>query len=394
MATSAPKKQFSFLDLDKALSKIDTFEMGSLLDTNEFLKTTEWIPVGNYLLAGQISGSIFGGIPNNRSLGLTGDPGTGKTFLCLNIVKQAQKLGYDVIYCDSEGALDDEQVKTKFKIDPLKMRYQPIKTVFQFKSFVSNLLQLVAKAKAETGVPPKILLIVDSLGMLTTDKEVNNAMEGKNASDMGLKAKELRSLFRTITLDLTGAKIPLVATNHTTTGGIGGYMPTKESAGGDGPIFSMSNLLFLSKKALKDGTTKTGIIVTSRPKKLRYTKPTDIDFHISFETGMNPYVGLEKYVSWDACGIQRGRLEVNKKTGELTFEPSETALRWCVKHLNKTVSSKQLFTSEVFTEDVLRQLDEKVIKPTFLLPAMKEDDEFGELLDSPQGEPEEIEGDE
>ena len=85
-----------------------------------------------------------------------GPAGTGKTFLCLNIVKQAQKLGYDVIYCDSEGALDDEQVKTKFKIDPLKMRYQPIKTVFQFKSFVSNLLQLVAKAKAETGVPPKI----------------------------------------------------------------------------------------------------------------------------------------------------------------------------------------------------------------------------------------------
>lgn len=137
---------------------------------------------------------------------------TGKSFVCLNVVREAQKKGYDVVYCDTEGAID-KSTAAKFGIDQYRIRYQPIKTVTEFQTFVSNLLDLVKKAK-EGGASPKILLIVDSLGMLSTDKELNDAMIGKNAADMGAKAKELRKLFRVITLDLTAAKIPLIATNH------------------------------------------------------------------------------------------------------------------------------------------------------------------------------------
>ena len=203
---------FSFAALDKELSKIAGFETGSILSTNTFSEVDEWIPTGSYLLNAQISGTLFGGVPNSRSFGVMGDPGTGKSFFCLNVVREAQKIGYDVIYCDTEGAIDKSGA-LKFGIDADKLRYQPIQTVSQFQTFASNVIDAVKKAKA-AGQNPKVLLVLDSLGMLSTDKELADAIKGHNAADMGAKAKELRKLFRVITLDLTAAKIPLICTNH------------------------------------------------------------------------------------------------------------------------------------------------------------------------------------
>jgi RecA/RadA recombinase len=381
MAKTSEKNSgsFSFLDLDKQLSKISGFETGSLLETNTFSEVDEWIPTGNYLLNAQISGTLFGGVPNSRSFGVMGDPGTGKSFFCLNVVREAQKIGYDVIYCDTEGAIDKSSAQ-KFGIDMGKIRYQPIQTVSQFQTFVANVLDLVKKAKG-SGENPKILLVLDSLGMLSTDKELNDAMKGHNAADMGAKAKELRKLFRVITLDLTAAKIPLICTNHVYAGG--GYVPTKESSGGDGPIFAMSVVSFLSKAQLKDGAgTKTGIIVTSTLKKSRFTIPEQVKFHISFAHGMNPYVGLQDYVTWEACGIERGKYEeVKGPDGKKmsVFKPSASSTRWGVKHLGKTVASTELFTDKVFTQEVLEQLDKNVIKDKFKFPEIND---HSELLDS------------
>lgn len=365
----AKTEGFSFASLDKELSKISGFETGSLLETNSFSEVDEWIPTGNYLLNAQISGSLFGGVPNTRSFGVMGDPGTGKSFFCLNVVREAQKMGYNVIYCDTEGAIDKSSA-IKFGIDSGNIRYQPIQTVSQFQTFTSNVIDLVKKAKAK-GENPKILLVLDSLGMLSTDKELADAMKGHNAADMGAKAKELRKLFRVITLDLTAAKIPLICTNHVYAGG--GYVPTKESSGGDGPIFAMSVVAFLSKAQLKDGSgTKTGIVVTSTLKKSRFTIPEQVKFHISFSHGMNPYVGLQDYVSWEACGIERGKFEEvkNPETGkkEMVFKPNASSTRWGVKHLGKTVASTELFTEKVFTKEVLEQLDANVIKDKFKFP--------------------------
>jgi len=375
-------KPFSFLDLDKELSKIEGFELGSLLANNSFSEVDEWIPTGNYLLNAQISGSLFGGIPNTRSFGLMGDPGTGKSFVCLNVVREAQKKGYDVVYCDTEGAIDKTGA-LKFGIDANRLRYQPIKTVSQFQTFVANLVDMVNKARAK-GESPKILLILDSLGMLSTDKELADAMRGHNAADMGAKAKELRKLFRVITLDLTAAKIPLICTNHVYTGG--GFMPTKESSGGDGPIFAMSVISFLSKAQLKEGssTTKTGIVVTSNLKKSRFTVPEQVKFHISFANGMNPYVGLQDYVTWDSCGVERGKLEEVKGPDgkkEIKFTANASSTRWAVKHLGKTVTTSELFTAKVFTPEVLEQLDNKVIKSKFHLPELMDYEDIVNSID-------------
>jgi RecA/RadA recombinase len=379
--TSSGAGGFSFASLDKELSKIAGFETGSLLETNTFSEVDEWIPTGNYLLNAQISGTLFGGVPNSRSFGVMGDPGTGKSFFCLNVVREAQKIGYDVIYCDTEGAIDKSGA-LKFGIDASRIRYQPIQTVSQFQTFTSNVLDFVKKARAK-GDNPKILLVLDSLGMLSTDKELADAMRGHNAADMGAKAKELRKLFRVITLDLTAAKIPLICTNHVYAGG--GYVPTKESSGGDGPIFAMSVVAFLSKAQLKDGSgTKTGIICTSTLKKSRFTIPEQIKFHISFSHGMNPYVGLQDYVSWEACGIERGKFEEVKNADgkkESVFKANASSTRWGVKHLGKTVASTELFTEKVFTEEVLRQLDVNVIKDKFKFPDLADHSDIIDSLD-------------
>jgi len=163
----------------------------------------------------------------------------------------------------------------------------------------------------------------------------------------------------------------------------GGYLPTKESSGGDGPIFAMSVVSFLSKAQLKDGAgTKTGIIVTSTLKKSRFTVPEQVKFHISFAHGMNPYVGLQDYVSWEACGIERGKYEEVKGPDgkkQNVFKPNASSTRWGVRHLGKTVASTELFTERVFTPDVLKQLDENVIKEKFRLPDLSD---HSDILDS------------
>jgi len=408
-------KKFDFLAFDKALSKIDGFETGSIIEENTFSEVDHYIHTGCYLLNAQISGSLFGGIPNSRSVGLVGDPETGKTFLCLNIAREAQRqMDYDIVYCETEAAVDRSAV-AKLGIDTRRFRYQPITTINEMKHFTVTLIDMVKKERAK-GNDPRIMLFLDSLGMLSTTKELNDALEGKEASDMGLKAKQLRSLFRSITMSLAAAKIPFIVTNHTTIGGIGSYAgPTKESSGGDGPIFSLSAALMLSKvfdiddkeKNAGGDKKRNGIIINSRPKKSRSTIHQNIKVHVGFAGGMNPFVDLEAYCSWDACGIGRGKVytakefekefkgktadEVNgrpfvfeweeevvdKKTGEVTkvtkmedkvYVPSETG-RWCVKHFGKSVAkASELWNSKVFTETVLRQLDDNVIKETFKLP--------------------------
>jgi hypothetical protein len=155
----------------------------------------------------------------------------------------------------------------------------------------------------------------------------------------------------------------------------------------------MSNVIMLSKAQLKENDTKTGIIVTSTPKKARFTRPYPVKFHISFMNGMNPYVGLQDFTSWEICGIERGKLEVDKKTGEMEFTANATSTRWAIKHLGKTVTSSQLFNGEIFTDDVLSMIDEKIIKPHFLLPDLFDDEELA-ILAEPEEDTEEEDGEE
>lgn len=402
-------KQLSFSELDTLLTKVN--DKGSIITKNTFSRIDEWIPSGNYLLNAHISGSLFGGYPNSRSICIAGESGTGKTFLTLNACREAQKMGYHIIYCDSEAAVDEDIIRN-FGVDPENFRYQPVSTPQEVRHFVANLCDQLKKAKDKGTDLPKIMLVLDSLGNLATNKERGDAMSGNDKKDM-TKQQELRSLFRVITTDLAEMKIPFIFTNHTYAS-IGSFIPGQTIAGGGGAIYNASVILQLSKAGLKEGDAdaaaagiqKTGIIVTSKAAKNRFARPIPVKFHISFYKGMNPFVGLENFINWENCGIQRGKL-MDEKTFEkhvagkaaeaiigptrfehtdeqgntkvYYLEPKETARTIVVRHLAAEVKPNELFTPRVITHEVLEELDEKIIKKMFMLPNIAELDDLEDL---------------
>jgi hypothetical protein len=195
---------------------------------------------------------------------------------------------------------------------------------------------------------------------------------------------------------------------------IGSYVPGQTISGGGGAIYNASVILLLTKAGLKeDGTNKTGIIVTSKPAKNRFARPLPIKFHISFYKGMNPYVGLEQFLSWKNCGIQRGKLlaekdflkyykedhpkhaeikdtEIIRKNEDGTedkfyLEAKETSRSIAVAHLFDVIKPQELFTSKVFTRELLTQLDETFIQNMFKLPNVAllgdiENEEISDLI--------------
>ena len=403
-------KQFSFDELDGVMSKVDS--LGSVMTKNNYSKIDEWIGTGNYLLNAQISGSIFKGIPNSRSIVFSGVSGCGKTFMILNALREAQAMGYYAIYGDSEAAVD-EDLMVKFNIDPTRVRYQPLKTVIQTRHFIANLCQQLREKRDKGFEVPKIMMIIDSLGNLATEKETADALSGSDKRDM-TKQQNLKSMFRIITTDLAELKIPLLVTNHVYAS-IGGYFPSNVQSGGTGAIYNASIILEFTKAGLKDGDSeaadagqaKTGLIITSKVVKNRFVKPIPIKFHLSFYKGMNPYVGLENYVSWETCGVGRGKLieeileepqwedeaktipkmyrgkqKVERtKTGEYIFERDDKANTFAVKHLGKTIKGSAIFCAEVFTREVLESVD-SVIGPIFHFPKTVSDaDELEAMMD-------------
>ena len=367
----------------------------SKIEIRGFSDIEEYIPTGNYLLNAQMSGSLFGGYPNTRSIGIAGDSGAGKTFLCLNAVRELQKKDYHVIYIDTEGAIDSSDY-VKFGVDLSKLKYLRMGLISEVKFFINDLIDTI---KENPGL--KLALFVDSVGMLDTDKSKSDMDKGKNAGDMGLRAKEMRALFKSFTLDLSNYKVPFIFTNHTYAS-MDQYTP-KGMTGGGGPEFSASIILMLSKGTLRDeNKTTTGIIVRSKTKKNRLARPLDIEFHISFHKGMNPYVGLEQFVSWEACGVGRGNKLTEKEFSKLSpadqeicskfelnsetyyFLPKKLGKSYIIRHNGDEVPVKEFFSSRLFTNEVLAELDERIIKPTFKFPETQDgilDMETDELTD-------------
>lgn len=382
------RKPFNISMLAEGMAKAG-FDLNTLKES-DFVVPTEWISTGSYILNAQLSGSIYGGIPNTRIAEFAGDPGTGKTFVCLNLVREAQKMGYHVIYIDTEGALpegpDMKRIGVNFDLMTVE---NEIYTVAKLSNYMVNLIEQCEKLVAQ-GTDPRVIVFVDSVGMLSTDKEVEDTARGHDASDMGLKAKQLKKFFTLTVRRLSNLKIPMIFTNHVYSGGM---YEAKKASGGQGHVFAASNILFFSKSHLKNDPEeekkKTGIIVHSQPYKIRFAQPTEIDFKIEFKKGMNKFDFLQEYVTWEECGIEKGKIvtkkdydkmkdaagypfeHVDKNTGEirdLVFLPSSTG-RWCVKHLGKSLPSESLlFNEEVFTDSVLQDLDKNIIQPGFKYP--------------------------
>lgn len=347
------KKQFTFNDLNDELSNLNP--LGSVMEQSTFSDVTEWIDTGNFHLNACVSGSLFGGWPNNRSCSIAGPSGTGKTFLILNSIREAINMGYSIVFYDSEAAVDKD-LMIKFGIDTAKVNYQPVNTVQDFRTSITTITGRMQEVKRSGGEVPKIMIILDSAGNLATAKEIDDARSGSEKSDM-TRSKILKSIFRIIMTPMADLKIPFLFTNHTYQ--TQDFISRQVAGGGTGPEYAASICLFLGKAQLKDSSgDKAGIIVTAKPNKNRFAKPHPIKFHLHYTEGMNKYVGLEQYIDWDDIGIAKGTIEKGVKT------PKATARGWICKHLDETVPNSEFFSAKVFTKEILEKIEEK-IKPLF-----------------------------
>jgi RecA/RadA recombinase len=404
------QEKTSFNTLNDMLTKISPD--GAIIEDSVYAKIDEWIPTGSYILNAALSGSLFGGMPNRRSLCWAGSEGTGKSFLALSIVRNAQAMDYFPIYYDSEGAIDVDFVK-RLGIDTSKFRIENVSTIEEFATLAAKLNESIAEIRNSGKIPPKVMVVLDSLGNLSSTKEKADTTSGENKRDM-TKQQSIRRTFRVIGNDFAKNGIPFVLCAHTYAA-IGAYIPTQEISGGGGTKYNASMIFMLTKSKLTDKdsedhvkkqgieATKIGIVVTVHPYKQRFARPIKVQVHIPFYKKPNPYVGLEKFVSWDTCGIVRGKMITEKEYSKLTpgdqkrcFEftshgntvyamPKDTARTLVCKHLEGEVPIAELYTPKVFTDEVLHQLDDRIIKKTFQLPDIHSLDDLvevtGDLLD-------------
>ena len=356
----------------KEVKKFEFSKVGSILDNiaktipiqiEKEIKERKFISTGVYLLDAALSAKMLGGgISTNRITAFAGESGAGKSFLAYSCAKHAQKDGYSVIYIDTEQAVDLEDLP-KFGIDPSLDKFRLIRSnkVEDVNMVLTQLIDELKEQKLAGFELPKLMLVLDSLGQMASNKEKADLLKGDIKQDM-TKAKALGSLFRSINTDLGYLDIPLLVCNHT-------YLtldmfPKSVLKGGNGLIYSASVIGFMSKSQLKTGQEDdmdlgaSGISVLFKTQKNRLAKPKKIRFDISFANGMNPYTGLDAFCRpeyFDQIGIAKGKMEVDKSTGEMKFTPG--GLKWYIDHLNKSVHTKQLFTPEVFTQEVLLKME-------------------------------------
>lgn len=257
-----------------------------------------YVDTGSYILNALISGSIYGGLPSNKITALAGESSTGKTFFALSICKHFLNSNPDaqVIYFETESAVSKDMMVSR-GIDVKRVGLVPVTTVQEFRTQSIKVVDEYMKLKKQDR--PPLLFVLDSLGMLSTSKEVQDATDGKETRDM-TRAQVIKSIFRILSLKLGQAGIPLIVTNHTYEV-VGAYVPTKEMGGGTGLKYAASTILFLSKKKEKDGTEVVGNIIKVKAQKSRFTKEnSDIETRLFYDArGLDKYYGLlelgEKY---------------------------------------------------------------------------------------------------
>ena len=274
--------------------------------------TSNFINTGSYIFNALVSGSVYGGIPGNKITALAGESSTGKTYFCLGIVQYFLESDPDagVIYFESESAIGKQMIEDR-GIDSSRMMIVPVTTVQEFRTQSIRILDKYLEQPADQRKP--LMFVLDSLGMLSTTKEVEDAEAGKETRDM-TRAQIVKSIFRVLTLKLGKANVPMIVTNHTYDV-VGSYIPTKEMGGGSGLKYAASTIIYLTKKKEKDGKEVVGNIIKCKTAKARLTKENNqVEVRLYYDKGLDKHYGLlelgEKYGLWKNVA---GRYEMNGK---------------------------------------------------------------------------------
>ena len=251
---------------------------------------TNFIDTGSYAFNALLSGSIYGGMQANKITAIAGEAATGKTFFALGIVKAFLDKDKDagVIYFESESAISKSMIESR-GVDSTRMVVVPVSTVQEFRTQSLKILDKYIEQPEDKRKP--LLFVLDSLGMLSTTKEMEDTAAGKETRDM-TRSQIVKSTFRVLTLKLGKAAVPMIMTNHTYDV-IGSMYPQKEMGGGSGLKYAASSIVYLSKRKEKDGTEVIGNIIHCKNYKSRLTKENAmIDVRLTYKEGLDQYYGL------------------------------------------------------------------------------------------------------
>ena len=315
---------------------------GLVADGVEAGDVDSYIDTGSYIFNALLSGSIFGGLPSNKITALAGESATGKTFFLQGICKNFLDANPDagVIYFESESAITKQMVVDR-GIDPNRMVIFPVTTVQEFRTQSLKVMEKYLDQNEADRKP--ILLCLDSLGMLSTTKEVEDTADGKETRDM-TRAQVLKAAFRVLTLKLGRAKIPMIVTNHTYDV-VGSMFPTKEMGGGSGLKYAASSIVYLSKKKEKDGTEVIGNIVHCKNQKSRLTIENKmVDVRLTYDKGLDRYYGL---------------IDLAVKYGIFKQVSTRIELPDGTKQYGKTINNSP---EKYFTDEIMKQIDEAAMK--------------------------------
>jgi len=253
--------------------------------------TEEYVDTGSYIFNGLASGSIFGGVSRNKITAIAGESSTGKTFFALAVVKNfldSNPDGY-CLYFDTEAAINKSLLASR-GVDLTRVVVINVVTIEEFRTKALKAVDIYLKKSEEERKP--CMFVLDSLGMLSTEKEIRDALDDKQVRDM-TKSQLVKGAFRMLTLKLGQANVPLIVTNHTYDV-IGAYVPTKEMGGGSGLKYAASTIIYLSKKKEKDGTEVVGNLIKAKTAKSRLSKENkDVTIRLYYdERGLDRYYGL------------------------------------------------------------------------------------------------------
>ena len=250
----------------------------------------DFIDTGSHIFNALVSGSIYGGVPSNKITAIAGESSTGKTFFCLGIVQHFLDSNPDagVIYFESESAISKQMIEDR-GIASDRMLIVPVATIEQFRTQACKILDNYVDQPEEKRQP--LMFVLDSLGMLSTEKEIADVAADKQVRDM-TKSQLIKGAFRILTLKLGKVNVPMIVTNHTYDV-IGSYVPTKEMGGGSGLKYASSTIIYLSKKKEKDGTEVVGNIIKCKTQKSRLTKEnSQVETRLYYDKGLDRYYGL------------------------------------------------------------------------------------------------------
>ena len=297
-----------------------------------------FVDTGSYIFNALLSGTIYGGMPQNKVVAIAGESATGKTFFVLGMVKNflEKNPNAGVLYFESESAITKQMIIDR-GIDPKRMVIMPVTTVQEFRT--QSIRVLDDHLSKPEGERPQMMICLDSLGMLSTTKEVEDTADGKETRDM-TRAQVLKAAFRVLTLKLGKAKVPMVVTNHTYDV-VGSMFPQKEMGGGSGLKYAASSIVYLSKKKDKDGTEVVGNIIHCKNHKSRLTVENKmVDVRLSYTDGLDKYYGL---------------LDLALKYGIFKSVSTRIELPDGTKTFGKTINNDP---EKFFTEEIMQQLDE------------------------------------